>query len=199
MKDFAFFLEVFFEDYIFAWWNIWISLILLNVNGKGHNVTHPLFTMKYLFLRLTHPPIVRIGCQIDYIFNFKTLSLLEQPNWLFWPNWEIMTTFGPGDEGGKPFMFFVHTPNQQAARTNNACGVILAASDNNPIPLRLGFCFVPDVGVSGSLRKRRDEKVQILSPNCNVLQGLFLLSKYFNFALNWHGDYNFVWIFTNWD
>jgi hypothetical protein len=40
-------------------------------------------------------------------------------------------------------MFFVHTPNQ-AARTNNSCGVILAALDNNPIPSPpLGFYFVP--------------------------------------------------------
>jgi len=41
-KIFGFFLEDFFEDYIFAWWNIWISTnllfalkILFNENGKA--------------------------------------------------------------------------------------------------------------------------------------------------------------------
>jgi hypothetical protein len=29
LKDFGFFLEEFFEDYLFAWWNIWIFIILL--------------------------------------------------------------------------------------------------------------------------------------------------------------------------
>ncbi len=39
----------FFEDYILAWWNIWVFIILLfclkilfNLNGQGHSVTHPL-------------------------------------------------------------------------------------------------------------------------------------------------------------
>ncbi len=41
----------FFEDYIFAWWNIWVSIILLlpydkfKCKWQGHSVTHPLFLL----------------------------------------------------------------------------------------------------------------------------------------------------------
>jgi len=48
--------RVFFGDYIFAWWNIWVFMILLfafkyffNVNGEGHIVTHPLYIYVMLF------------------------------------------------------------------------------------------------------------------------------------------------------
>ncbi len=43
----------FFEDYIFAWWNIWVSIILHLLwdtfwcKWQGDNVTHPLFCFFY--------------------------------------------------------------------------------------------------------------------------------------------------------
>jgi len=41
-----------FEDYIFAWWNIWVSIIILlpedtfQCKWQGHSVTRPLFFLK---------------------------------------------------------------------------------------------------------------------------------------------------------
>ncbi len=52
LEGFWFLLEDFFKDYIFAWWNIWIFIILLLPSDtfwckwQGHSVTHPLFYMQ---------------------------------------------------------------------------------------------------------------------------------------------------------
>ncbi len=53
-----FLLEDFFEDYIFALWNIWVSIILsfalryIKCKWQGHSVTHPLLLLLVLLVLL---------------------------------------------------------------------------------------------------------------------------------------------------
>ncbi len=48
MKDFSFF-RGFFEDHIFAWWNIWVSIIW---EGSGLRVKRQPTNMKHMYTRL---------------------------------------------------------------------------------------------------------------------------------------------------
>jgi hypothetical protein len=65
--------RVFFEDYIFAWWNIWVSMILLlaqdpfECKWQDHSVTHHLFDLLECDCSLTLP-----NCQ-RAIFFFDTM------------------------------------------------------------------------------------------------------------------------------
>jgi hypothetical protein len=83
--------RVFFEDYIFAWWNIWVSIILLlhydtfKCKWQGHSVTHPLFDL----LECDHSPTLPNFRRALFFFDTMRNSLMRHCAHLSFHNFRI--------------------------------------------------------------------------------------------------------------